>query len=81
MICLKESLKSTIVERLNSVWKTILLNKLDKNRNEVLFCINNSSSEIFSSSVYAEKSQNTKTDGNTMLLLQDVANQLKELKL
>lgn len=80
MICLKESLKETIIDRLSSVWKTIFLNKLDKNRNEVLFCINNSKDEIFSKNPYVGKSRNANTDGNTMLLLQEISNKLRMMK-
>jgi len=80
MICLKESLKETIIDRLSSVWKSIFLNKLDKNRNEVLFCINNSRDEIFSKNPYIGKSRNANTDGNTMLLLQEISDKLRQIK-
>ena len=81
MICLKESLKKTILDRLSTVWKKMYLNKLDKNRNEVLFCLNNTKTEeVFSKNPYIGKSHNVNSDGNTMLLLQEISDKLREMK-
>jgi len=78
MICLKENVRQMICERVKSVWSEVLVNKLEKNRNEVLFCMNGERSDIFCADLYEKK---TSKDGNSLLLLQEVSTKLKELKI
>jgi hypothetical protein len=80
MICLKETLQQSILKTLHTVWSNVFLNKLDKNRNEVLFCFDNYKSEIFQENAFQNKSINSNADGNTLLLLGEISNKLKEIK-
>jgi hypothetical protein len=90
MICLKSSLKDTIIQRLNGVWPHVFLNKLEKNRNEILFCMNKSKEEMFVEkfsthySARNDKNNNNSSSiktGNTMLFLEEISEKLKEIKL
>ena len=80
MICLREALKQSILTSLYTIWPHIYLNKLEKNRNEVLFCSSSSKSELYLENPYSEKPTDINTDGNTMLLLDEVFNKVKEIK-
>ena len=82
MICLSSTLKQNILDRLNSIWPNVFLNKLEKNRNEVLFCTKASKREIFLEKPCADqKSLNQIGDGNTILMLEEIACSLKEIKI
>ena len=80
MICLREALKQSILTSLHTIWPHIYLNKLEKNRNEVLFCSSSSRNELYLENPYSEKPADINTDGNTMLLLDEVFNKVKEIK-
>ncbi len=86
MICLKSSLKNTIVQRLNAIWPHVFINKLEKNRNEVLFCMKKPKQEMFVEKfsnhlVKNDKNNNNNKNGNTIILLEDISDKLKEIKL
>lgn len=85
MICLKNTLRESILKRLNTIWPNIFLNKLEKNRNEVIFCMQASKEEMFSeallSTCLAKNDKNNNFSGNTLLFLEDISKKLKEIKI
>ena len=85
MICLKSSLKDAILQRINGIWPHVFINKLDKNRNEVLFCMKTGKQEMFVEKfsnhlAKNDKNNNNNKNGNTMLFLEDISEKLKEIK-
>lgn len=85
MICLKNTLRESILKRLNTIWPNIFLNKLEKNRNEVIFCMQASKEEMFSEALLstrlAKNDKNNNFSGNTLLFLEDISKKLKEIKI
>ena len=83
MICLKKSVKDTILERLNVVWPHTFLNKLEKNRNEVVFCMQIKKEEMFIEklSTRAPKDKNNNKIGSTLSFLEEISIKLKEINL
>ena len=84
MICLKKSLRDSILERLKTIWPYVFLNKLEKNRNEVIFGMKASKEDMFIekfSSRLTKSDKNNNINGNTLLFLEDISNKLKEIKI
>jgi hypothetical protein len=84
MICHSPTLKQTILDRLHSNWSNLLVNKLEKNRNEIVFAFNQKKDDLFIANAFKDKNGNYNNngvkDGNSMILLEEVSNSLKELK-
>ena len=84
MICLKKSLKESILNRLNNVWTHVYLNKLEKNRNEVIFCTMNTKEQVFTDKLSNQNlfnDKNNNKNGNSILFLEEISNKLTQLKL
>lgn len=80
MICLSDSLKKSIIEKLNSFWPHIFSNKLPKNRNEILFCTSQDQDSIFAKKPFNDKNENLNNkDGNAMSLLSEISKSFKEI--
>ena len=62
----------------------MLINKLEKNRNEILFCSQQPKDQLFQKNAFKDKNDknnNNSKNGDVMKMLEDVASHLKELKL
>lgn len=84
MICHSATLRQTILDRLHSNWSNLLVNKLEKNRNEIVFGFNKIKEDLFIANPFKDKNDNYNNngvkDGNSMILLEEVSASLKELK-
>jgi hypothetical protein len=84
MICHSTTLRQTILDRLHSNWSNLLVNKLEKNRNEIVFGFNQNKEDVFIANPFKDKNDNYNNngvkDGNSMILLEEISASLKELK-
>lgn len=85
LLCLRDTLKAEIFARLNSVWKNIFVNKLPKNRNEIVFCSDQEFDGLFFKNAFSpaeKKNLNpNRTDGSSMDFLSDIYKSFKKLDL
>jgi hypothetical protein len=83
LICLNENLRTEILAKLNKKWKHVFANKLKKNRNEILFCSDQSSDKLFVKNAFQQKhNQETQSEKeNTMKLFDQLNSNFKEIKL
>ena len=90
MICNDLTLRDATLRDLHSIWPHMLVNKLEKNRNEILFCSEQHRDQLFQKSAFKDKSDKNnnnsknkgsdKTSDEVMKMLEEVAGHLKELK-
>lgn len=83
MICNDKQLRKTLLEKLQRTWPNIQVNKLPKNRNEILFCSEKKSVELYAKSPFAQpKAFGDKTpDRKALEMLEEVSASLADLKL
>ncbi|CAF0861776.1 unnamed protein product [Brachionus calyciflorus] len=80
LLCLSETIRKSVLEKLGSFWPHLYSNKLPKNRNEILFCSNLDKNSLFLKNSFTEKNDNLNSkDGHAMCLLNDVAGTFKEV--
>jgi hypothetical protein len=82
MICNDSKVRESSLRDLNSIWPHMLINKLEKNRNEIIFASHMSRDKLFQKNCFQDKNNNKNNakNGNALLLLEEVSNYLKELK-
>jgi hypothetical protein len=82
LICLNETLKNEILNRIKLNWKNLFVNKLPKNRNEILFCCNQEYEEMFVKNAFNEKNENPNNkDGHSMNLFSEISKTFKKLEI
>lgn len=81
LLCLSESLKTDILNRLKGIWSNVYTNKLPKNRNEIVFCTDQDTDALFLKSPFkstTEKNLNPHfSDANSMDFLNEISKNLK----
>ncbi len=83
LICLNENLRTEILSKLSKKWKHVFVNKLKKNRNEIIFCSDQPNEHLFVKNALQQK-QNKQTgpeNENVMKLFEQIQSNFKELKL
>ena len=55
MICNDSSLRDSTLHDLKSIWPHMLINKLEKNRNEILFCSQQPKDQLFQKNAIKDK--------------------------
>ena len=96
MICNDKSLRKTLLEKLQRTWPNIQVNKLPKNRNEILFCSDKKSTELYVKNPFNLPSTKNKDaasaptisvfgdktpDRKALEMLEEVSSSLVDLKL
>lgn len=80
LLCLSEQIRKSVIDKLALLWPHIFSNKLQKNRNEILFCSKLDRNSLFVKNPFNGKNENLNSnDGHSMSLLNEVARTLKEL--
>ena len=94
MICNDKQLRKTLLEKVQRVWPNIQINKLPKNRNEILFCSEKKSTDLYIKNPFTLPSAKNKEatitnsvfvdkmpDRKALELLEEVSSSLIDLKL
>lgn len=80
MLCLNDTLRKSILQKLNSKWTHLFSNKLPKNRNEILFCSDLDRNALFLPKPFTENNYNlNNNNGTAMALLNDISKTFKEI--
>jgi len=83
MICNDSKVRESSLRDLNSIWPNMLINKLEKSRNEIIFAFHEPRDKLFQKNCFQDKNNNKSNgkNGNSLLLLEEVSNHIRELKL
>ena len=82
MICNDLKVRDATLRDLHSIWPNMLVNKLEKNRNEIIFAFTQPRDKLFQKNSFQDKNNNNDKakSGNALLLLEEVSNYIKEIK-
>jgi spermidine synthase len=82
MICNDLKVRDATLRDLHSIWPNMLVNKLEKNRNEIIFAFDQPRDKLFQKNPFQDKNNNNDKakSGNALLLLEEVSNHIKEIK-